>query len=68
MCELYLNQGVKKKKRMNWMLVTHSRHPSDSGGRDQEDCGSKPAWTNSSQDTILIKTHHRKGLVEWFKV
>jgi hypothetical protein len=50
MCELYLNQGVKKKKRMNWMLVTHSRHPSDSGGRDQEDCGSKPAWTNSLKD------------------
>jgi hypothetical protein len=25
----------------------HTYNPSYSGGRDQEDCGSKPAWENS---------------------
>jgi hypothetical protein len=34
-----------------------------SGGRDQEDCGSKPAQANSTQDPIS-----KKGLVEWLKV
>jgi hypothetical protein len=33
--------------------VAHTCNPSYSGGRDQEDHGSKPAWTNSSQDPIL---------------
>jgi hypothetical protein len=33
-------------------LVTHSCNPSYSGGRDQEDCGSKPARGNSFQDSI----------------
>jgi hypothetical protein len=28
--------------------VAHACNPSDSGGRDQEDYGSKPAWANSS--------------------
>jgi hypothetical protein len=35
-----------------------------SGGRDQEDHGSKPAKANSSQDPIMKK----KGLVECLKV
>jgi hypothetical protein len=35
---------------------------------DQEDSGSRPAQANSSQDPVLKKTHHRKGLVEWHKV
>jgi hypothetical protein len=35
-------------------------NPSYSGGRDQEDQGSRPAWTNSSQDPILKKIHHKK--------
>jgi hypothetical protein len=29
-------------------LVAHAYNPSYSGGRDQEDHGSKPAWANSS--------------------
>jgi hypothetical protein len=29
-------------------LVAHSGNPSYSGGRDQEDHSSKPAWANSS--------------------
>jgi hypothetical protein len=34
----------------------------------QEDCGSKPAWTNTSQTAYLKKTHHKKGLVGWLMV
>jgi hypothetical protein len=33
--------------------VAHDCYPSYSGGRDQEDCGSKPAKGNSSCDPIL---------------
>jgi hypothetical protein len=33
-----------------WAPVAYACNPSYSGGRDQEDCGSKPAWANSSQD------------------
>jgi hypothetical protein len=39
--------------------VAYTCNPSYSGGRDQEDCGSKPAWENSLQDPILKKTHHK---------
>jgi hypothetical protein len=34
------------------VLVTHDCNPSYSGGRDQEDHGSKPAQGNSSRDPI----------------
>jgi hypothetical protein len=40
--------------------VAHARHPSYSGGRDQEDCGLKPARENSSRDPILKKTPSQK--------
>jgi hypothetical protein len=40
--------------------VAHACNPSYSEGRDQEDCGSKPAWANNSQDPILKKTNHKK--------
>jgi hypothetical protein len=56
------------KRIVNWVLVAHACNPSYSGGRDQEDQGSKPAWVNSSRNPISKKTHHRKGLVEWLKV
>jgi hypothetical protein len=53
--------------------VAHACNPSYSGGRDQEDLGSKLAQANSSRDPILKKpylekTLHKKGLVEWLKV
>jgi hypothetical protein len=49
--------------------VAHACKSSYSGGRDQEDCGWKSAWANSSQDPISKKkTHHKKGLVEWIKM
>jgi hypothetical protein len=47
--------------------VAHTCNPSFSGGRDQEDPSSKPAWANSSQDSILKKPIPKKGLAEWLK-
>jgi hypothetical protein len=41
--------------------MAHACNPSYSGGRDQEDRGSKPACANSSGDPFLKKTHHEKG-------
>jgi hypothetical protein len=41
-------------------VVAHICNLSYSGGRDQKDHGSKPAWANSLGDPILKKTHHRK--------
>jgi hypothetical protein len=43
-------------RKYSWTLVAHICNPSYSGGREQEGCGSKPAWANSSQDPILKKT------------
>jgi hypothetical protein len=46
------------------VLVAHAYNPSYSGGRDQEDHGSKPAQTNISQDSIsIIATQKRAGAV-----
>jgi hypothetical protein len=35
--------------------VAHACNPSYSRGRDQEDCGSKPAWAKSSSNPISKK-------------
>jgi hypothetical protein len=43
--------------------VAHSCNPSYLGGRDQEDCISKPAGANSSQDPILKTPSQKKGCV-----
>jgi hypothetical protein len=40
--------------------VTHTCNPSYSGGRDQEDCGSKPAQANSLRDPISKKPITKK--------
>jgi hypothetical protein len=48
--------------------VAHAYNPSYSGGRDQEDHGSKPAQGNSLQDPILKNTITKIGPVEWLKV
>jgi hypothetical protein len=50
-----------KKEMGHRVLVAHACTPSYSGGRDQEDGGLKPAWTNSSQDAILKKPFTKKG-------
>jgi hypothetical protein len=49
------------------VLVTHFCNPSYSGGRDQEDRSSKPAWANNSTRPYLEKCLHKKGLVKWLK-
>jgi hypothetical protein len=41
--------------------VAHTCNSSYSGGRDQEDQGSKPAQANSSQDPIWKKPITKKG-------
>jgi hypothetical protein len=43
------------------MLVPHACNPSYLGGKDQEDCGSKPAKANSSQNPILKIPDREKG-------
>jgi hypothetical protein len=53
---------------MSQVPVAHACNPSYSGGRDQEDFGSKPACTNNSKDPILKKKNHKIGLVEGLKV
>jgi hypothetical protein len=42
------------------VLVAHTCNPSYSGGRDQEDHGSKPAQAKSSQDLLKKKTFTKK--------
>jgi hypothetical protein len=49
-------------------LVDHTCNPSYSGGRDQEDRGSKSVWANSSLRPYLEKSFTKIGLVEWLKV
>jgi hypothetical protein len=44
--------------------VVHICNPSYLGGRDQEDHGLKPAWTNSLQEPILKKK--KKTTHSWF--
>jgi hypothetical protein len=48
--------------------VAHACNPSYSGGRDQEDRGSKPAQANNSTRPYLEKPFRKIGLVEWLKL
>jgi hypothetical protein len=48
--------------------VAHTYNASYSGGRDQGDHSSKPAWANSSTRPYLKKPFTKLGLVEWLKV
>jgi hypothetical protein len=43
-----------------WVPVAHTCNCSYSGGRDQEDCGSKPAQANSLRDPISKKKPSQK--------
>jgi hypothetical protein len=56
------------KKKFSQALVSHFCNPSQSGGRDQEGCSSKPALANSSMRLFLKKPFTKIGLVEWLKV
>jgi hypothetical protein len=53
------------KKNLSWARMTHAYNPSYSGGRNQEDLGSKPAWAYRSRDPISEKTHHKKRRGGW---
>jgi hypothetical protein len=44
--------------------VAHTCNPGYSGGRDQEDHGSKPTWANSSSRPYLEKPFTKIRLVE----
>jgi hypothetical protein len=63
LCKLHL-----KKDKLSQALVAHASISSYSGGTDQEDHSLRPALENSSQDPILKKIHHKKGLVERLKM
>jgi hypothetical protein len=52
------------KSALGQVPLAHAYNPSYSRGRDQEDCSSKPAQANSSQDSIKKSTF----LVEWLRV
>jgi hypothetical protein len=41
--------------------VAHACDPNYSGGRGQEDCGSKPARANSSPDPTLKNTFKKRS-------
>jgi hypothetical protein len=57
-----------RQSRVRTRRIVEACNPSYSGGRDQEDLGSKPVWANSLPDPILKKSITKKGLVEWLKV
>jgi hypothetical protein len=50
------------------MPVAHTCNPSYSGGRDKEDCSSKPTQANCSVIPYLEKPFTKIRLVEWLKV
>jgi hypothetical protein len=50
---------------LSWVLVAHICNPSYSGGRDQEDHGSRFELRTRH---YLEKTRHKNWLVEWLKV
>jgi hypothetical protein len=62
---VYTNARKAKKGRA---LVAHACNPSYSGGRDQEDHSSKPAWASISARPYIKKPFTKIGLVESLKV
>jgi hypothetical protein len=59
---IYIDTESSRRENRSQVPVAQACNPSYSGGRDQEDRGSKPAWP------YLEKPLHKKGLVEWLKV
>jgi hypothetical protein len=47
--------------------MAHAYNPSDSGGSDQEDHGSKPAQENNLWDPILNTPITKKGGGGWWR-
>jgi hypothetical protein len=48
----YMKKARQKNSVTSQLSVTNTYNPNYSGGRDQEDCSSKPAGVNSSLDPI----------------
>jgi hypothetical protein len=48
-------------RNQSWVPMAHTYNPSYSGGRDQEDCGLKPAWANSPWDPISKKPSQNRA-------
>jgi hypothetical protein len=67
LCVAAVPWSPEERHEAHWSVVVHTYNHSYSGGKDQEDHGSKPAQANSSRDPSLKKSHHKKGLVEWLK-
>jgi hypothetical protein len=59
----YIELNNSKKQKTSQALMADVCNPSYSGGRDQEDRGSKASLANSSRNPIL-KNSSQKGLVE----
>jgi hypothetical protein len=61
MCYCYLKYYIElsdnKKQKTSWALMA----PSYSGGRDQEDRGSKAALANSSRNPILKNSSQKRA-------
>jgi hypothetical protein len=47
--------------------VAHNCNPSYSGGRDQEELGSKQTWQIVHKTLFRKIPSQKKGLVEWLK-
>jgi hypothetical protein len=63
--EFVFKKNTKNSSR--WVLVAHACNTSYSGGRDQEDCGLKPAG-QIVRETYLKEPFTKIELVEWLKV
>jgi hypothetical protein len=46
---------------MSWAQLANACNPSYSRSRDQEECGSKPAWKNSLGDTVWKIPHKSRA-------
>jgi hypothetical protein len=57
----YNEFSLEKEGNSNGGKGAYACNPNYSGGRDQEDLGSKPAWANNSQDTISKNSSQKKG-------
>jgi hypothetical protein len=59
-CEMLPDKRLRYPAR-GWVPVARTYNPSYSGSKDHEDCGSKPAWANSSQDPISKKLYTKRA-------
>jgi hypothetical protein len=51
----------KRKKKTSWVSVAHTCNTSYSGGRDQEDCNSKPALGKQFRELISKNPSQKRG-------